>query len=505
MQSSLAKNRIANNITGIKPAVQLPQGIYAPIKSRRISEQTCRLYDYKASSDFFYRGERQQAHFAFVRDQENNVVGAHIRIVNGKNWIWKGQSRDTQLFGQHTANKGDVLIITEGEIDAMSVYQCLTPQQRRTMAVVSVTSGSNSAVKQIEANYTYVRQFGLIVIFFDQDEPGKKAAKEVLDKLQVSVAVVTAFPYKDANEAYLKRDEESIMRAINQCKPSLPEELVAAVDLEKRVLQRDRSKGFLFPWPGWNKATLGMKPGEVHMLAAGTGTGKSMFARSIALNLCLCGVRVAFMNLEEEPETTYERMISEAMGQTYYLWDNERRNKPENIEVMRRTVKTFAHNLFLLDKFGMSDLRSFINLVVHYVKNEQCEVVVLDHFSLLADAIDLRADQRRTIDKAIAELKTIAMRERFCFLIVSHLSRDTGSHKSFEEGAEPQISNLRGSASLGQIPNYIWMLQRDPYNPQGNETKCHLKKNRETGVVGWRSTIEFNPKNYRLREIDSPS
>ena len=45
------------------------------------------------------------------------------------------------------------------------------------------------------------------------------------------------------------------------------------------------------------------------------------------------------------------------------------------------------------------------------------------------------------------------------------------------------------------------MLQRNPMDESnGNETKCFLKKNRETGEVGLKSTIAFNPLMYRLVE-----
>lgn len=121
------------------------------------------------------------------------------------------------------------------------------------------------------------------------------------------------------------------------------------------------------------------------MLAGGTGIGKSLFSRSIALRLCSTGVRVAYLGYEESTATTYERMLSECMGEAMY-------RKPEEWRVarandIRAAAKTFAPNLFLIDKFGSDDFDVFIANVRHYVLNEQCQVVVLDHFSLLAMAL----------------------------------------------------------------------------------------------------------------------
>ena len=72
-------------------------------------------------------------------------------------------------------------------------------------------------------------------------------------------------------------------------------------------------------------------------------------------------MKVAYIGLEESVTTTYERMLSECMGVPFYLMSPKERR--ENEAEMRAAAKTFAHNLCLLDRFGMDDLRSFIATV----------------------------------------------------------------------------------------------------------------------------------------------
>ena len=479
------------------PKAVLPKGEYATITSRKISLRTCQLYDYQWG---YYRGKL--AHFAFVRSQENEVVGCHIRIAEPKTFYWSGESKGTQLFGQHTGKAG-TLIITEGELDCMSVYECLGNSELRKTAVVSVNSGTGSVKQQVENNISYILAFDRVVLFFDNDEPGRKAAADAAAIIGPKARLVDGFQYNDANEAWLAGDSAAIKLAISKAHPHKPEGVVYASDLNEKVMNPDVSRGLPYPWGSWNSCTRGMRPGEVHLIAAGTGVGKSLFARSICYHLCKQDIKCCFIGLEEAVDVTYERMLSEAMMRPFYLMGKH--DREECRDDMIAASKTFAHNLLLLDRFGMDDLKSFMATVKHFVLNEECKVVFLDHFSLLADGIDLRADQRRAIDKAIAELKTLAMELQFCFVIVSHLSRDTGLGKPFEEGGEPDLSHLRGSASLGQIPSYIWMLQRNPMlhkedNPDPNLTLCHLKKNRETGEVGLMSSITFDQKRYTLRE-----
>ena len=445
-----------------------------------------------------------QQHLAFVMDQNNVIVGCHVRTVDPKKFHWVGTSKNVQLFGQHTGKKG-TLIITEGQLDCLSIYECLGAIETKDTVVVSICSGTGSVEKGIRDNLSYILGFDRVVLFFDQDEPGREAAKKA-SELIGNCSVVHSFPYKDASEAWMENDSNAIKQAINKSFVMECEGVIKATDPEllTAALNPDCSKGYSYPWPLWNSATRGMRPGEIHMIAAGTGIGKSLVARSIALHLCKQGVKCAFIALEEKPVVTYERMISEAMGETFYLWDKDKRLA--NKRKVKEASETFAPNLLLLDKFGMEDLRTFIATVKHYVLNEECKVVFIDHFSLLADGIDLRADQRRSIDKAIAELKTLAIKLQFCFVIVNHLSRDAGLGKPFEEGGEPTLKNLRGSASLAQIPSYIWMLQRNPMSdsssldPETNVTKCLLKKNRETGQVGWISSITFHQNKYQLTE-----
>jgi twinkle protein len=210
-------------------------------------------------------------------------------------------------------------------------------------------------------------------------------------------------------------------------------------------------------------------------------------------------VKVAYLGFEESTTTTYERMLSEAMGQPMYRRNEEWR--VEHQEKVKAAAKTFASNLFLIDKFGSIDFDIFLANVRHYVLNEQCPIVVLDHFSILADGIDLRSDQRRVIDKAIKELKELAMELRFTFIVVCHIARNNSGATPAEEGGEPHIGLLKGSSSLGQIPDYIWMLQRNPNDKERNNlTHCWLKKNRVTGEVGMKCMLEYNINTCQFTE-----
>ena len=91
-----------------------------------------------------------------------------------------GSTSNSGLFGQQLFNGGKYVTITEGEVDAMSVYQMLGSKY----PVVSIKNGVASALKDIKESYTWLDKFDNIVINFDNDEVGREASVKVADLFQ---------------------------------------------------------------------------------------------------------------------------------------------------------------------------------------------------------------------------------------------------------------------------------------------------------------------------------
>ena len=201
-------------------------------------------------------------------------------------------------------------------------------------------------------------------------------------------------------------------------------------------------------------------------------------------------------------------MLSEQLGfnPPFYLDSPEERGRRDP-QLVTEAFNTFAPNLFVLDKHIDSTFESVMTTAKYFVEGEGCKVIFLDHFSLLADAIPLNTDQRRAIDKAIKDLKSLCVHCKFAMVVVCHLSRVQGGGLSPEEGAEPQLYMLRGSNSLMQVPDFVVMLQRNPNSEDPIERsllKCHMKANRITGVNGLMSTLHYLPS-ARFFEITTQS
>jgi len=108
------------------------QGEYGALKARGIHQSTCEAMGYFWST---YRDQRVQV--ANIRDAQGNLVGQKVRTKD-KDFVALGKPQDV-LFGMHRFKGGKKIVITEGEIDALSVSQV----QDNKYPVVSIPNGAS--------------------------------------------------------------------------------------------------------------------------------------------------------------------------------------------------------------------------------------------------------------------------------------------------------------------------------------------------------------------------
>ena len=104
------------------------EGDFAGIRSRRLSEDTCKKFNVRVAPGPVLR-------FPYY-SKEGRVVGYKERNKD-KDFTWTGKNEDHQLFGQNLFGSGKSIVITAGELDALSVWQA-----RPKWPVVSVPNGA---------------------------------------------------------------------------------------------------------------------------------------------------------------------------------------------------------------------------------------------------------------------------------------------------------------------------------------------------------------------------
>ena len=254
------------------------------LSARKINQDTCSKFKYMVGD---YKGTPCQV--ANYYDDNGNIVGQKLRFPD-KSFAVLGKLAN-HLFGSQLWSSGKKIVITEGEIDCLTVSQL----QSNKWPVVSIPNGAQAAKKAIEANLEYLDRFEEVVLMFDMDEPGRKACEECAKVLPAGKAFIANLPLKDPNECLLEGKGSEVIQAIWNAKPYRPDGIVAGTDLyEKCVTDIDDLKDSVeYPWVALQNKTKGARHGELYVFTSGSGMGSPQFSENSNTTLAFTGENYA--------------------------------------------------------------------------------------------------------------------------------------------------------------------------------------------------------------------
>ena len=493
-------------------------GSLRAIGSRKISEETVRKYSYETIVNE-KDGKRIEIS-SFYRD--GTLIAQKLRGPN-KTFQWRGQTSQVPLWGQHLFRKGGgrMIVITEGEIDCMTVSQL----NGNKYPVVSLPNGAAGAARAIKDNLEFVCSYGEVILMFDQDEAGQEAVKAVADLLPPGKCKVAKLPYKDANECLVNNQGKAVISAMWEAQQYSPDEIVHVSQVINEGMVDPRV--YPFPFDNLSEFLLGQRSGEITLWASGTGSGKSTILREVIHHHLIEGRSVGAIMLEESPQETVDDMVSLMINKPVRAIRakkimNELRMKlgkePINIDIIddltdeeyadaRKLLET--NSLYIYDHLGNSGLQNLCARIEFMAVSLGVDVIVLDHITAAAAGLlstdsdfDGGSSERLLIDNIMKELRSLVSRTGVRIDVVSQLKKTI---KAYEEGHRITLQDLRGSGSLASVPNTVIALERDRQNPDpaiANTTTVRVLKNRLTGRSGVATCLLFDHGTGRLKEID---
>jgi len=353
--------------------------------------------------------------------------------------------------------------------------------------MVSLPHGAASAKKDIQKQIPLFQGYQEIVLFFDNDEPGRKAAEEVANVLppgKVKIARLNA--YKDASEALMQGDGDAIRKAIWDAKDYRPDGIVDGRSLLELVTTPQKPFDHEYSFKGLNEKLHGIRYGELTTFTAGSGSGKTSVMRQLAVDLLNKGESVGILELEASNKRTALGLMSTAVGKNLHLGEHD---KEELNEAFNKTLANWQ--LYLFDGFGSFDPDIIYNRIEYLATGLDCKIVILDHLSILLSGLD--GDERRMIDKTMSRLRSLVERTGIALFLVSHLRRSTSEKHSHEEGGRVTLSSLRGSHSIAQLSDSVVALERDQQSSdKESTTTVRVLKNRYSGEVGVACQLKYD-------------
>lgn len=464
-------------------------GSYQDLGSRGLRADTLKKFGYRLG-DF----NGAPCHIAPYTDKDGNVVAQKLRLP-GKEFKFVGEPKQVrQLFGQNVWGAGGKrVVVTEGEIDCMTVAQA----QDLKWPVVSVVNGAKDD-KTIAQAVDWLETFDEVVFMYDADEPGRAGAAEAAKMLSPGKAKIASLPDgSDPNQLLTDRKQELIIRAIWDAKPYRPDGIRSLSDLIEEAV-KPVEYGHSLPYPTLTKLTYGPKPGQLWIGAAGVGIGKTQVSTDMAAHALQDGRKIALFHLEQSPVETVQRVAAALVGKPFFKPDCE-----YSEQELRDAIEPYEDQLFVYDHSGSSEWEVIERTIRFLVKAHGVQEVVVDNLTVISAEAD---DERRFLDGLLKQMKSLATGLGIVVHTLSHLSTPEG--KAHEEGGRVVAKQLTGSRAIVRYGDVIWALERDTQAecPITRQTSTfRILKDRVSGqATGATFHLRYDPVLSKMEEAPAP-
>lgn len=458
--------------------------IVSPLPKRKLTQATCQKYGYYTTT---VHGKAAQV--ACYYDDDNKLIGQKIRFAD-KTFEARG-SFSERFFGQHLfQGGGKKLVITEGEIDALSVSQV----QGNKYPCVSIPTGAASAAKVFRANFNWLESFEEVIVMFDMDDAGRQGVKAVSGILSPNKLKIAWLPCKDANECLQNNKADAIVKAVWDAKTYTPADIIKGDALWEVLSKQEEVWSYPLPWDiDLQKMTDGLRKGELVVITAGTGIGKTTFVRQLAFHLATsCYAKIGMLMLEENVKHTANGLVCLKLGKPA--------KRPIINEEYKQAFDDIMDNFVFYSHFGSLECEDLLQTIRYMVTGEQVDFVVLDHISIAISGLDIE-NERKATDVMMTKLRSLVEETGVGMLVVSHLRRTDGTPA--EEGGALSLSHLRGSQAISQLSDGVWGLERNQQDEgkKKNLIRVRVLKNRYSGDTGIAGYLAYDKETNRLNAV----
>jgi twinkle protein len=454
---------------------------------RKLNEKTTKHWQYGLST---YKGAKVQV--ANMYDRSGALQAQKIRFPN-KDFMVIGDIKSIGLYGEHLCrDKGKMITIVEGELDALSVSQCFDNK----WPVVSVPQGVQSAKKAVAKSLEWLCNYESIVIMFDNDEHGEAAALEVASILPPNKAKIAKLPLKDASDMVQAGRTSELIDAVWGAKTYRPDGILAGTDVWDIVIANDDKDSVAYPYVGLQDKTGGCRKGEIVTVTAGSGIGKSQLAREFAHYFIKNGETLGYIALEENVKRTALGLMSLELNKPLHLRQTDVPQE-ELRDAFDATVG--SGRVYLYDHWGSTDSDNLLSKIRYLVRGCGCDYIILDHISIVVSGLE-GGDERRLIDNTMTRLRALVEELNCGLILISHLKRPSGD-RGHEDGAQTSMSQLRGSAAIGQLSDMVIGLERNQQDSDNaNVSQVRVLKNRWSGETGLCCSLSYSTTTGRMTE-----
>lgn len=406
-----------------KPQCKAPVGLVRSYLTeiRNLPEHVLTAYRIGEDGDYIV--------FPFLLPDGTLALAKKRKAKDGEKPVPTARDCEPVLFGWQAIPKdARHVVITEGEIDALSWYAYGHP-------AMSVPFGGGGGNKQqwIENDFERMDRFEVIYIGTDMDEQGDAAAEEIANRLGRHRCLRVRIPRKDANECLVDGVAPDEMQAC----------LANAVHLDPEGLRRasaytDAVVELFWPTPGTKigysvpYAKIGdnllFRPAEVTIWTGASGSGKSQLLSDCSVDWVRQGSRICIASLEMQPSMTLKRMVKQTVGA----------DRPTE-QAVRAALHWLDAGILMFDRVGKAGVETILETFDFARAKYGCDQFIIDSLMRLGVAGDDYTGQERVMYQVV----DWAIQRRVHVHFVAH------SRKGEKGGGPPETEDIKGGMEIG--------------------------------------------------------
>lgn len=275
----------------------------------------------------------------------------------------------------------------------------------------------------------------------------------------------------------------------------------AQAKLEELAKNKRTITGLETGLPDFDRITTGLQGGEMIILAARPGMGKTAFVLNIASYAAMHTKKaVAIFNLEMSAEMLINRMIS-SIGQIdgYKLQTGNMQEKDwkRYNEALSQLADT---NIYIEDNAGVTagEIRAKCRRLAN--SEEGLGLVVIDYLQLVSTGSRRVESRQVEVSEISRSLKTMALELNVPVIALSQLSRSAEKRES----NQPMLADLRESGSLEQDADMVLFINRKDYYDKAKDfnqkivpAELIIAKHRKGGLGTVNLLFELNVGSFK--------